>query len=272
MATKKQSTPSSSIPGIAPSASSAPPQSREYVYATGTAHGKRVQALGGAKNHMIVMPDADLDQAVDALVGAAYGSAGERCMAISVAVAVGNQTADELIATLKPRIAALCSRARHGTGRRTGPAGHRRSPRPRQGLHHAGRGEGAELSSMAATRNVADGEGFFLGASLFDHVKPAMRIYQEEIFGPVLGIVRATDFADRASTSSTSTSSATAPRSSPATETPPAPSPTQVQAGMVGINVPIPCPWPSTASAAGSGHYSATMPSMVRRASASTPA
>ena len=80
---------------------------REYVYSKGTSHGKRVQALGGAKNHMIVMPDADLDQAADALVGAAYGSAGERCMAISVAVAVGNKTADDLIAKLKPRIAAL---------------------------------------------------------------------------------------------------------------------------------------------------------------------
>jgi malonate-semialdehyde dehydrogenase (acetylating)/methylmalonate-semialdehyde dehydrogenase len=213
----------------------------EYVYAKGTSHGKRVQALGGAKNHMIVMPDADLDQAADALVGAAYGSAGERCMAISVAVAVGNKTADDLIAKLKPRIAALSVAPGMEANAELGPlvtGVHRDRVK---GYVELGKTEGAELVVDGRDGALPKGEGFFLGACLFDHVKPEMRIYREEIFGPVLGIVRAKDFATAISlinehefgngtsifTRDGDTARAFAHN---------------VQAGMVGINVPIPVP------------------------------
>jgi malonate-semialdehyde dehydrogenase (acetylating)/methylmalonate-semialdehyde dehydrogenase len=213
----------------------------EYVYAKGTSHGKRVQALGGAKNHMVVMPDADLDQAADALVGAAYGSAGERCMAISVAVAVGNKTADELIAKLRPRIAALSVAPGMESNAELGPLV--------TGAHLArvksyvalGVTEGAELVVDGRASALPRGEGFFLGACLFDHVRSEMRIYKEEIFGPVLGIVRAKDF-DTAiglinehefgnGTSIFTRDGDTARAFAH-----------NVQAGMVGINVPIPVP------------------------------
>jgi malonate-semialdehyde dehydrogenase (acetylating) / methylmalonate-semialdehyde dehydrogenase len=213
----------------------------EYVYAKGTSHGKRVQALGGAKNHMLVMPDADLDQASDALVGAAYGSAGERCMAISVAVAVGNHTADALIERLKPRIAELKIAPGTEAGADLGPLV--------TGVHldrvksyvALGETEGAELLVDGRASTLPHGEGFFLGACLFDHVKPEMRIYKEEIFGPVLGIVRAKDFATAIGlindhefgngTSIFTRDGDTARAFAHA-----------VQAGMVGINVPIPVP------------------------------
>jgi malonate-semialdehyde dehydrogenase (acetylating)/methylmalonate-semialdehyde dehydrogenase len=213
----------------------------EYVYANGTSHGKRVQALGGAKNHMIVMPDADLDQAADALVGAAYGSAGERCMAISVAVAVGNATADDLIARLKPRIAALSVAHGMEPGAELGPlvtGAHLERVKRYIAL---GEAEGAELVVDGRKSALPRGEGFFLGACLFDHVKPEMRIYREEIFGPVLGVVRAKDF-DTAiglinehefgnGTSIFTRDGDTARAFAH-----------NVQAGMVGINVPIPVP------------------------------
>jgi malonate-semialdehyde dehydrogenase (acetylating)/methylmalonate-semialdehyde dehydrogenase len=164
----------------------------EYIYATGTAHGKRVQALGGAKNHAVVMPDADLDNAVSALMGAAYGSCGERCMAISVAVAVGDDTANALVGKLEQELAGL--KVGNGNDNRnemgplvTGP--HRDKVRR---YIDQGVAEGAEL--VVDGRNlVVDGleNGFFLGGTLFDHVTPGMSIYTDEIFGPVLCVVRA---------------------------------------------------------------------------------
>ncbi len=213
----------------------------EYVYAKGTSHGKRVQALGGAKNHMIVMPDADLDQAADALVGAAYGSAGERCMAISVAVAVGNKTADDLIAKLTPRIAALSVAPGMEVNAELGPLITGAHLERVKGYVALGETEGAELVVDGRASALPRGAGFFLGACLFDHVKPEMRIYREEIFGPVLGIVRAKDF-DTAialinehefgnGTSIFTRDGDTARAFAH-----------NVQAGMVGINVPIPVP------------------------------
>jgi len=168
----------------------------EHVYRTGTQAGKRVQALGGAKNHMVILPDADLDQATDALMGAAYGSAGERCMAISVAVAVG-AVADPLIQKLAPKVRALKIGPGSDKESEMGPlvsAAHRDKVK---GYIDLGVKEGAEL--VVDGRNVRlqgyEG-GFFLGGSLFDQVRPEMRIYREEIFGPVLAVVRAPGFDD----------------------------------------------------------------------------
>jgi malonate-semialdehyde dehydrogenase (acetylating) / methylmalonate-semialdehyde dehydrogenase len=213
----------------------------QYVYAKGTAAGKRVQALGGAKNHMIVMPDADLDQAADALVGAAYGSAGERCMAISVAVAVGKATAEELIGRLKPRIAALTIAPGMEEGAELGPLVTGAHLERVTGYVALGETEGAELVVDGRATALPKGEGFFLGACLFDHVKPEMRIYREEIFGPVLCVVRATDFATAIGlvnehefgngTSIFTRDGDTARAFAHG-----------VQAGMVGVNVPIPVP------------------------------
>jgi malonate-semialdehyde dehydrogenase (acetylating)/methylmalonate-semialdehyde dehydrogenase len=213
----------------------------EYVYARGTAAGKRVQALGGAKNHMIVMPDADLDQAADALVGAAYGSAGERCMAISVAVTVGNATADELIARLKPRIAALTVAPGTGEGAELGPLVTGAHLERVRGYVELGQQEGAELIVDGRAAALPRGEGFFLGACLFDHVKPEMRIYREEIFGPVLCLVRARDYRTAQALVDehefgNGTSIFTRDGDTARTFA------QSVQAGMVGINVPIPVP------------------------------
>jgi len=164
----------------------------EYIYSTGTAHGKRVQALGGAKNHAIVMPDADLDNAVSALMGAAYGSCGERCMAISVAVAVGEETGDALVARLKQELAGLKVGNGCDNSNNMGPlvtAPHRDKVR---GYIDLGVEEGAELVVDGRGLRV-DGheDGFFLGGTLFDRVTPDMKIYNDEIFGPVLCVVRA---------------------------------------------------------------------------------
>jgi malonate-semialdehyde dehydrogenase (acetylating)/methylmalonate-semialdehyde dehydrogenase len=213
----------------------------EYIQRQGMAHGKRVQALGGAKNHMVVMPDADLDQAADALVGAAYGSAGERCMAISVGVAVGH-IADELIEKLKPRIAKL--RIGNGTDADAdmGPvvtAAHRQKI---LGYIEQGIKEGAQLVLDGRRHVVAGHErGFFMGATLFDHARPDMTIYREEIFGPVLTMVRVADFAAALELVNAheygngvacyTSDGGTAREFS-----------RRVQAGMVGINVPIPVP------------------------------
>ncbi len=164
----------------------------EYIYSTGSANGKRVQALGGAKNHAIVMPDADMDNTVSALMGAAYGSCGERCMAISVAVAVGNDTADTLVSKLKEELAGLkvgngCDNSNDMGPLVTGP--HRDKVR---GYIDLGVEEGADLVADGRTLKVeGHEEGFFLGGTLFDHVTPEMKIYSDEIFGPVLCIVRA---------------------------------------------------------------------------------
>ena len=158
----------------------------EYIYTEGTKHGKRVQALGGAKNHLVVMPDADLDQAVDALIGAAYGSAGERCMAISVAVAVGH-IADELIERLTPRVKSLKILNGMEKEAEMGPlvtAAHREKV---VGYIDAGVAAGAKLVVDGRSHQVAGHEkGFFLGGTLFDDVSTDMKIYREEIFGPVL--------------------------------------------------------------------------------------
>ena len=213
----------------------------EYVYGRGTAMGKRVQALGGAKNHMIVMPDADLDQAADALVGAAYGSAGERCMAISVAVTVGNATADDLIARLKPRIAALSIAPGTAEGAELGPLVTGAHLERVRGYIDIGKDEGAELIVDGRSAALPHGDGFFLGACLFDHVKPEMRIYREEIFGPVLCIVRARDYETAQALIDeheygNGTSIFTRDGDTARTFA------QNVQAGMVGINVPIPVP------------------------------
>jgi len=163
----------------------------EYVFTEGTRHGKRVQALGGAKNHAVVMPDADINNAVSALMGAAYGSCGERCMAISVAVCVGDETADQLVAGIKQRLQSLSVGSGTVAGTEMGPLitkAHRDKVR---GYVDIGVEEGAELVVDGRDLVVAGHEnGFFLGGCLFDHVKPHMRIYTDEIFGPVLCIVR----------------------------------------------------------------------------------
>jgi malonate-semialdehyde dehydrogenase (acetylating)/methylmalonate-semialdehyde dehydrogenase len=213
----------------------------EYVYSKGTSHGKRVQALGGAKNHMIVMPDADLDQAADALVGAAYGSAGERCMAISVAVAVTNATADALRTKVIERIGKLSVAPGMEEGSEMGPLVTKAHLERVSGYLATGTSEGAELVVDGRKRALPKGEGFFLGASLFDHVKPEMRIYKEEIFGPVLGLVRANNFQTALElvnvhefgngTSIFTRDGDTAREFAHS-----------VQAGMVGVNVPIPVP------------------------------
>ncbi|WP_417662090.1 CoA-acylating methylmalonate-semialdehyde dehydrogenase [Pseudomonas sp.] len=163
----------------------------EYIYSEGTKRGKRVQALGGAKNHAVLMPDADLDNAVSALMGAAYGSCGERCMAISVAVCVGDQIADAMIKKLVPQIKALKIGAGTSAGLDMGPlvtGVHRDKVK---GYVDAGVAAGAELVVDGRGYSVAGNEnGFFLGGCLFDRVTPEMSIYKEEIFGPVLCVVR----------------------------------------------------------------------------------
>jgi malonate-semialdehyde dehydrogenase (acetylating)/methylmalonate-semialdehyde dehydrogenase len=214
----------------------------EYVYSRGTAHGKRVQAMGGAKNHAIIMPDADLDQVTNELIGAGYGSAGERCMAISVAVPVGQKTADALVAKLKPRVEALRVGIPTDPDADYGPlvsAAHREKVKD---YIEMGVKEGAEL--------VVDGrgfkmqgydKGFYLGGSLFDRVTTNMKTYQEEIFGPVLQIARAETFEEAIalpSTHSYGNGVAIFTRDGDAARE----FASRVQVGMVGINIPIPVP------------------------------
>jgi malonate-semialdehyde dehydrogenase (acetylating)/methylmalonate-semialdehyde dehydrogenase len=167
----------------------------EYIYATGCGHGKRVQCFGGAKNHMIVMPDADIDQAVDALVGAGYGAAGERCMAISVAVPVGQKTADILIEKLIPRVESLKVGPSSDPQSDYGPLVTRAHLDKVKHYVDIGVQEGAELLVDGRDFKLQGYEqGNFMGGCLFDHVTPDMRIYKEEIFGPVLSVVRAKDY------------------------------------------------------------------------------
>ena len=163
----------------------------EYIYSEGTKRGKRVQALGGAKNHAVLMPDADLDNAVSALMGAAYGSCGERCMAISVAVCVGDQVADALVEKLTPQIKALKIGAGTSCGLDMGPLVTAAARDKVKGYIDAGVAQGASLVVDGRDLVVSGNEsGYFVGGTLFDNVTPEMTIYSDEIFGPVLCIVR----------------------------------------------------------------------------------
>ena len=213
-----------------------------YVYSTGAAHGKRVQAMGGAKNHGVILPDADLDQAVKDIIGAAYGSAGERCMALPVVVPVGEKTANALREKVLAEIDSLRVGVSTDKAAQYGPVVSAAHKKRVEDYIQLGVDEGAEL--------VVDGrgfklqgyeEGFFVGPSLFDHVKPAMRTYQEEIFGPVLQIVRAESFDEAVNLASDHpygngvalfTRNGRAAREFAS----------RVNVGMVGINVPIPVP------------------------------
>ncbi|HEU0158703.1 MAG TPA: CoA-acylating methylmalonate-semialdehyde dehydrogenase, partial [Hyphomicrobiaceae bacterium] len=170
-------------------------QVAQYIYARGSAQGKRMQCFGGAKNHMIVMPDADMDQAVDALIGAGYGSAGERCMAVSVAVPVGKATAETLVEKLIPRVESLKIGPSTSADAEMGPlvtAAHLKKVKDYVGL---GLEEGAHLKVDGRDFRMQGYEnGFYMGGCLFDAVEPNMRIYKEEIFGPVLSVVRAATY------------------------------------------------------------------------------
>ncbi len=214
----------------------------EYVYATGTAHGKRVQALGGAKNHMVVLPDADLDMAVDALMGAAYGSAGERCMAVSVAVPVGERTAAALVERLAPRVRQLKIGPGTEPGVEMGPLVTAEHLAKVRGYVELGLAEGAELVVDGRTFKMQGYEnGFFLGGCLFDHVGTDMRIYKEEIFGPVLSVVRAPSFeaaVGMVNAHEYGNGCAVFTRDGDAART----FVNAVQIGMVGVNIPIPVP------------------------------
>lgn len=213
----------------------------EHIQRTAIAHGKRVQALGGAKNHMVVMPDADMDQTVDALMGSAYGSAGERCMAISVAVAVGG-AGDALVERLAPRVRALKIGPGTDPEAEMGPLVTRTHLDRVLGYVEAGIAEGAELVVDGRAPQLQGHEGgFFIGGSLFDRVTPDMRIYREEIFGPVLAVVRAPDFAaalELVNAHEFGNGTAIFTRDGDSARA----FAHGVQAGMVGINVPIPVP------------------------------
>ncbi len=220
----------------------------QYIYETGARHGKRVQALGGAKNHMVVMPDADIDQAVDALIGAGYGSAGERCMAISVAVLVGD-VADKIVPLLAERAKALKIKNGMEPDAEMGPIVTRQALQRIEGYIAQGAAEGATLVVDGRVDHQSGGpfkvagheEGFFTGGTLFDHVTPDMSIYKDEIFGPVLACVRVADFAAALDLVNANeygngvacfTSDGNVAREFSR----------RVQVGMVGINVPIPVP------------------------------
>jgi malonate-semialdehyde dehydrogenase (acetylating)/methylmalonate-semialdehyde dehydrogenase len=213
-----------------------------YIYATAAAEGKRAQCFGGAKNHMIIMPDADMDQAVDALIGAGYGSAGERCMAVSVAVPVGQATADALVKKLVPRVESLKIGLSNDAGADYGPLVTRDALNRVKGYVDTGVQEGAKLLVDGRGFKMQGYEdGFFIGGCLFDHVTPEMKIYKEEIFGPVLSIVRADNYEDAIRLPSEHeygngvaifTRDGDAARDFVA----------RVQVGMVGVNVPIPVP------------------------------
>ncbi|MET7299196.1 CoA-acylating methylmalonate-semialdehyde dehydrogenase [Embleya sp. NPDC005575] len=214
----------------------------EYVYTTATANGKRAQCFGGAKNHLIVMPDADLDQVVEALIGAGYGSAGERCMAISVAVPVGAETADALVDKLVARIATLRVGPSHDRDADFGPLVGRDALERVRGYLDIGVAEGAKLLVDGRDVRVPGHEdGYFLGASLFDHVTPSMRVYREEIFGPVLSVVRAASYEDAlrlASEHEYGNGVAIFTRDGDTARD----FGRRVNTGMVGVNVPIPVP------------------------------
>ena len=242
----------------------------QYIYETGAHHGKRVQALGGAKNHMVVMPDADIEQSVDALIGAAYGSAGERCMAISVAVLVGD-VADRLLPALAERTRNLVIDHGMNAASEMGPVVTRAALERIEGYIELGVHEGAKLLVDGRGCKVSGHEGgFFTGGTLFDHVTPAMRIYKEEIFGPVLACVRVADFAAAVDLVNAHefgngvacfTSDGTWRASSRAAS----------RSAWSASTSRSRCPWPGTASAAGRRACSATCTPTAKRACASTP-
>jgi len=213
------------------------------VYAAATGAGKRAQCFGGAKNHMIIMPDADLDQAADALIGSAYGSAGERCMAISVAVPVGADTADRLVDKLAPRVESLrVGPYGEGDGIDFGPLVAESALNRVTRLIESGVAQGAELRVDGRGCRLQGYEGgYFIGGCLFDRVRPEMDIYREEIFGPVLSVVRAADYEEALSLPMSNaygngvaifTRDGDTARDFAA----------RVNIGMVGVNVPIPVP------------------------------
>lgn len=212
----------------------------EHVYRTASEHGKRVQALGGAKNHLVVLPDADMDQAADALVGAAYGSAGERCMAISAVVTVGD-AAERLLEKLLPKIEALKVGPGSDNNNDMGPlitAEHRDKVRSYIDL---GEEEGAELLVDGRRHDITKSSGYFLGPTLLDHATPEMRVYREEIFGPVLTMTRADTFDDAVrliNDHEYGNGTAIFTRDGDAARE----FASGIQVGMVGINVPIPVP------------------------------
>ena len=215
----------------------------EYIYATGCANGKRVQCFGGAKNHMIIMPDADMDQAADALIGAGYGAAGERCMAISVAVPVGDETADRLIEKLVPRIEKLkVGPYTAGDEVDYGPVVTKAAQQNILGLVESGIKQGAELVVDGRDFSLQGYEdGFFVGPHLFDRVTPEMDIYKKEIFGPVLSTVRAGSYEEAISLAMDheyGNGTAIFTRDGDAARD----FANRINIGMVGINVPIPVP------------------------------
>ena len=213
-----------------------------YVFSTASLAGKRVQSLGGAKNHMIVMPDADIDAASDALMGAAYGSAGERCMAISVAVPVSERTADELIEAMSPKVKNLKVGPSTDLASEMGPLVTLEHKDKVKSYVDLGVKEGAKLVIDGRSFRVSEQpEGFFLGGSLFDRVETRMRIYKEEIFGPVLSVVRAKSFEEALALPSEhefGNGVAIFTRNGDVARN----FAHKVQCGMVGVNVPIPVP------------------------------
>lgn len=213
-----------------------------YIYETAARFGKRCQALGGAKNHMIVMPDADLDQAADALMGAAFGSAGERCMAISVAVPIGRKTADALVSRLEPRIRTLKIGPGSDDDAEMGPLVTAQHLKKVTDYVDAGIAEGAKLVVDGRNFKMQGYEGgFFIGGSLFDHVTTGMKIYNEEIFGPVLSVVRTDSFdaaAQMINQNAFGNGAAIFTRDGDAARE----FAHRIHAGMVGINVAIPVP------------------------------
>ena len=213
-----------------------------YVYSRGTAAGKRVQALGGAKNHMVVMPDADMEKAADALMGAGYGSAGERCMAVSVAVPVGEETADKLVETLIPKVRALKIGPSTDPDAEMGPLVTEQHLRKVLGYIDKGIEEGAELAVDGRGFKLQGYEnGYFVGGSLFDKVTPDMTIYKEEIFGPVLSVLRARSFneaVDLINAHEYGNGTAIFTRDGDAARS----FADSIEVGMVGVNVPIPVP------------------------------
>ncbi|WP_019855043.1 CoA-acylating methylmalonate-semialdehyde dehydrogenase [Actinopolyspora mortivallis] len=214
----------------------------EYIYSTAAAHGKRAQCFGGAKNHMIIMPDADLDQAVEALVGAGYGSAGERCMAISAAVPVGQPTAEALVEKLTERVRRLRTGTSFDESADFGPLVTEQARKRVEDYIALGVAEGADLLvDGRGFRMPGHEDGFFLGASLFDNVTPEMRIYREEIFGPVLSVVRAADYEEALRLPSEheyGNGVAIFTRDGDSARE----FASRVNTGMVGVNVPIPVP------------------------------
>jgi malonate-semialdehyde dehydrogenase (acetylating) / methylmalonate-semialdehyde dehydrogenase len=214
----------------------------QYIYARAAAQGKRVQCFGGAKNHLVVMPDADMKQTVDALIGAGYGSAGERCMAVSVAVPVGHETAEKLMQHLVPRVEALKIGPSTDSSADFGPLVTKAHLEKVRSYVDLGISEGAKLIVDGRGFKMQGYEnGFYLGGCLFDHVTKDMRIYKEEIFGPVLSVVRAQNYEEALSLCNDheyGNGVAIFTRDGDAARD----FTSRVQVGMVGVNVPIPVP------------------------------